>query len=109
MAKIRVKRPTSDDLKKLEDAMDSIKIMWKKFGIPPMGAVLFWYSCSNYADDVNITVVSEGDDTYTVRKFSGPLVDTEGSGNQDEYDSKTLSLEQAMALAKEWQNELEEE
>ncbi len=109
MANTAVERPTIVELKMLKDIVALSKYLGKKFDISPMGTVLFWYSCSNYDGDMNITVISEGDGSYTVRKFSGPLIDTEGSGNQDEHDSKTLPLEQAMALAKEWQDELEEE
>ena len=110
MANIRVKRPTDDDMDRVRNALDSVKVLWKKWDISPMGEYHYIYSRSNMTDDLHITVTSDGYGTHTVRKFTGPLIDTEGSGNQDEVDCKdNLSREEAMKIAEEWKNELEEE
>lgn len=82
----------------------------KQLGVEPPGAFLFTYSASNHTDDMHITVTSNGDGTYLVRKFTGPLVDTDGSGNQSEVDSKdNTDLESALQIAGEWQEEIEDE
>ena len=110
MSDVKTKKPSKKSLETLKDLWRDYEKKRKQLGIDPPGSFLFWYSSSNHSDDTNITATSNGDGTYLVRKFTGPLVDTEGSGNQYEVDSKdNLDAEAALQLAGEWQEELEDE
>lgn len=105
-----VKKPSTKSLTNLKALFQVYDQKRKQLDIDPPGSFLFWYSRSNHTDDMHITVTSNGDGTYLIRKFTGPLIDTVGSGNQDEVDSKdNLDAETALQIAGQWQQELEDE
>lgn len=110
MAETKVKRPSKKAMAELKELWNAYDKKRKQLDVSPPGSFLYWYSSSNHSDDMNITATSNGDGTYLVRKFTGPLVDTEGSGNQDEVDSQdNLDPEAALKLAGQWQEEIENE
>lgn len=97
----------TSDIKKLLDAYNKKR---EQLGIDPPGAVLFYYTRSNHSDDMNIFVTSNGDGTFLARKFTGPMFEVIGSQEQDEVDRRdNLTSAEALQLAGEWQEELEEE
>ena len=96
---------------KLRKLLDAYNKKREQLGIEPPGAVLFWFSRTDHTDDAtNIFVTSNGDGTYLARQFTGPLFDLIGSQEQDELDRKdNLTPAEALQIAREWQEELEEE
>lgn len=98
----------TSDIKKLLDAYNKKR---EQLGIDPPGAVLFWYSSTDHTDDAtNIFVTSNGDGTFLTRRFTGPLFEVIGSQEQDEIDRRdNLTSAEALQIAGEWQEELEEE